>query len=193
MIDTFPPISANVHTRPGKLPQNPDRRPYLGFLLSCHLLYVAHTFAPFCSGLIVWDIIQLADNKRCILFSPDCIKATWNWLRANGRKGYVVTKSEHCMLFSHFWVFFPSPYSGWFHYCYRTVWSRTALHTPQCLPCLCRTCGGDWRAHTNKSPAHIQKSHTRAQTQRKKKSYSTPYINSGLDKHNRHKRVTPWK
>ena len=42
----------------------------------------------------------------------------------------------------------------------------------------------------NMSEMHVQKP---TPAQRKKKSYSTPCINSGLDKHNRHKRVTPWK
>lgn len=69
----------------------------------------------------------------------------------------------------------------------RTVRSRPRLHKPRCLPCVRRTCG-EIGARVNMSEAHTQKP---TATQRKKKSYSTPYINSGLDKHNRHKRVTP--
>lgn len=45
------------------------------------------------------------------------------------------------------------------------------------------------RTHTEKPYTQTQKEGPRCE----KKSYSTPYINSGLDKHNTHKRVTPWK
>lgn len=48
----------------------------------------------------------------------------------------------------------------------------------------------DWRTHKQVRRAHTENPQT--QTQRKQKSYSARHINSGLDKHNRHKRVTPW-
>ena len=99
-------------------------------------------------------------------------------------------------LFNHF--YFPHPIVTDFVAAAGPAWSRSALHRPQCLPCLWHTCRRDWHTYKYKQIAGARTENTRTPTQKEgpcceKKSYSTPYINSGLDKHNTHKRVTPWK
>lgn len=55
---------------------------------------------------------------------------------------------------------------------------------------------GTHKKHKQIAGAHTENPYTQTQKEGpccEKKSYSTRYINSGLDKHNTHKRVTPWK
>lgn len=146
------------HSHPPRqiTPQNPDRWPYPGSFICSFVTLHMLLMHFFWSALIVWKKLWPHQERR-----------KWNQDHKSGSVqirglGYVAATSEeiHLMFFSH--IYFVHLIVLDFCSCSRSVWSRSALHKSQYVPCLCCARGGEWhnKINTNKLQAHIEKAHT---------------------------------